>query len=198
LISKKIRACFPCTSSRSAWQAFDYILTMQQLTQKAPVVLDGIDGILQSLIIRYSPRVAHALSRIGQNSVFLKKPVRRIKDFIHAGEAAEDSLFTKWELRSINRVASTFGRKFIEKGPTDRHFYHGAPFDIVPWANCSVRKKGANTQKSFLSVNQEKILYEEFEKLLSPKTQTRQYRSCIQFHGTIKSGFRKIIQQHTR
>jgi len=42
------------------------------------------------------------------------------------------------------------------------------------------------------------ILYEEFEKLLSPKNQTRQYRSCIQFIGAINSGPKNSSNSHTR
>lgn len=90
-----------------------------------------------------------------------------VGDFINAKEEAE-IIFTKGTTESINLVASTFGRKFIQKGDEVIISTMEHHSNIVPW-QMLCEENGAVLRVIPIS-NSGEIILEEFEKLLSPKT----------------------------
>ncbi|ERM81387.1 cysteine desulfurase [Rhodonellum psychrophilum GCM71 = DSM 17998] len=116
-----------------------------------------------------------------------------VRDFIHAKEAAE-VIFTKGTTESINLVASTFGRKFIEKGDEIiiSTLEHHA--NIVPW-QMLCDEKGALLKIIPIKDNGE-ILMEEYEKLLSNKTKLVSIVHASNTLGTINPVKEIIAKAH--
>lgn len=132
-------------------------------------------------------RGAHTLA--DRATGFFENTRALVKDFIHAKEAAE-VIFTKGTTESINLVAATFGRKFIEKGDEIiiSTLEHHA--NIVPW-QMLCEEKGAILKIIPIKDNGE-ILMEEYEKLLSNKTKLVSIVHASNTLGTINP-VKKII-----
>jgi cysteine desulfurase/selenocysteine lyase len=112
-----------------------------------------------------------------------------VKDFIGAREAAE-IIFTKGTTESINLVAQTFGRKFIGKGDEIIISTMEHHSNIVPWQMVCEEKGGI---LKIIPINEAgEILFEEFEKLLTPKTKLVSIVHASNALGTINP-VKKII-----
>lgn len=112
-----------------------------------------------------------------------------VKDFIGARESAE-IIFTKGTTESINLVAQTFGKKYIGKGyeiliSTMEHHSN-----IVPW-QMVCEEKGA-ILKVIPITDSGEIIWEEFEKLLSPNTKLVSIVHASNALGTINP-VKKVI-----
>lgn len=112
-----------------------------------------------------------------------------VKDFIGAREAAE-IIFTKGTTESINLVAQTFGRKFIGKGDEILISTMEHHSNIVPW-QMVCEEKGA-TLKVIPITDSGEIIWEEFEKLLSPNTKLVSIVHASNALGTINP-VKKVI-----
>ncbi len=91
----------------------------------------------------------------------------KVKNFLNA-RAPEEIIFTRGATDSINTVVQSYGRKFLKPGDEIiiSHMEHHS--NIVPW-QMLCEEKGCVLR--VIPINdQGEILYEEFEKLLNPKT----------------------------
>lgn len=112
-----------------------------------------------------------------------------VKDFIGARESAE-IIFTKGTTESINLVANTFGRKFIGKGDEIIISTMEHHSNIVPW-QMVCEEKGALLK--VIPINESgEILWDEFEKLLTPNTKLVSVVHASNALGTINP-VKKII-----
>jgi cysteine desulfurase/selenocysteine lyase len=183
---EKIRSLFPVLHQEVHGKPLIYF-DNAATTQKPQSVLDALTRYYNHDNSNIH-RGAHALA--DRATRYYEETRETIKDFIHAREAAE-IIFTKGTTESINLVASTFGRKFIEKDDEILISTMEHHSNIVPW-QMLCEEKGAILKIIPISESGE-ILYEEFEKLLSPKTKLVSIVHASNALGTINP-VRKIIQ----
>lgn len=132
-------------------------------------------------------RGAHTLA--DRATLYFEETREAVRDFIHAKESAE-VIFTKGTTESINLVSYTFGKKFIGKDDEIIISTMEHHSNIVPW-QMLCEEKGANLRVIPISDNGE-IVWEEFEKLLSPKTKLVSIVHASNALGTINP-VKKII-----
>ncbi|MFT4857032.1 MAG: cysteine desulfurase/selenocysteine lyase [Algoriphagus sp.] len=183
---EKIRSLFPVLHQEVHGKPLIYF-DNAATTQKPQSVLDALTRYYNHDNSNIH-RGAHALA--DRATRYYEETRETIKDFIHAREAAE-VIFTKGTTESINLVASTFGRKFIGKDDEILISTMEHHSNIVPW-QMLCEEKGAILKIIPISESGE-ILYEEFEKLLSPKTKLVSIVHASNALGTINP-VRKIIQ----
>jgi cysteine desulfurase/selenocysteine lyase len=183
---EKIRSLFPVLHQEVHGKPLIYF-DNAATTQKPQSVLDALTRYYNHDNSNIH-RGAHALA--DRATRYYEETRETIKDFIHSREAAE-IIFTKGTTESINLVASTFGRKFIGKDDEIIISTMEHHSNIVPW-QMLCEEKGAILKIIPISESGE-ILYEEFEKLLSPKTKLVSIVHASNSLGTINP-VRKIIQ----
>lgn len=160
-------------------------------TQKPQAVLDALTnyyGHDNSNI----HRGAHALA--DRATRYYESTRESVQQFIHARESAE-IIFTKGTTESINLVAQTFGRKFIGKDDEIIISTMEHHSNIVPWQMLS-EEKGSILKVIPINDSGE-ILFEEFEKLLSPKTKLVSIVHASNALGTINPVKRVIDASHS-
>jgi cysteine desulfurase/selenocysteine lyase len=133
-------------------------------TQKPQAVLDALTTYYNHDNSNIH-RGAHALA--DRATRYFEETRETVKNFINAKEAAE-IIFTKGTTESINLVAATFGRKFIGKGDEIIISTLEHHSNIVPWQMLCEEKEAV--LKIIPITESGEIIYEEFERLLSPKT----------------------------
>ncbi len=118
---------------------------------------------------------------------------KAVQQFINANEA-EEVIFTKGTTESINLVASTYGRKFIEAG--DEIIISGLEHhsNIVPWQMLA-EEKGAKIRVIPVLDNGNLDL-EEFEHILSEKTKVVAINHASNSFGTINPIGEIITKAH--
>ena len=105
-----------------------------------------------------------------------------VAEFINAPEA-EEVIFTKGTTESINLVASTFGRKFIQAGDEIVVSMMEHHSNIVPW-QMLCEEKGALLKVMPIRPSGE-IILEEAEKLITAKTKLVAFNHASTTQGTI-------------
>lgn len=156
-------------------------------TQKPQAVLDALRNYYEhdnSNIHRGAHTLADRATRHYETTR------EKVKDFINSRESAE-VIFTKGTTESINLVAQTFGRKFIGKDDEIIISTMEHHSNIVPW-QMLCEEKGAKLRVIPIQENGE-IVFEEFEKLLNPKTKLVSIVHASNALGTINP-VKKIIQ----
>lgn len=133
-------------------------------TQKPKSVIEALEGYYLHDNANIH-RGAHALA--DRSTRYYEETRVAVQEFIRARES-EEIIFTKGTTESINLVAYTFGRKFIQAGDEIIISTLEHHSNIVPW-QMLCDEKGANLK--VIPINEAgEILFEEFQKLLSPKT----------------------------
>ncbi|MEB2775187.1 cysteine desulfurase [Algoriphagus sp. D3-2-R+10] len=186
----KIRGLFPVLHQEVHGKPLVYF-DNAATTQKPQSVLDALTNYYSTDNSNIH-RGAHALA--DRATRYFEETREAIQDFIHAREAAE-VIFTKGTTEGINLVASTFGRKFIEKGDEIIISTLEHHSNIVPW-QMLCEEKGAILK--VIPINEAgEILFEEFEKLLSPKTKLVSIVHASNALGTINPVRQIIAAAHT-
>ncbi len=156
-------------------------------TQKPKSVIDALSRYYEldnSNIHRGAHVLADRATRYYENTREV------VREFIGAAESAE-IIFTKGTTESINLVARTFGRKFIGKGDEIIISTLEHHSNIVPW-QMLCEETGAILR--IIPINDAgEILFEEFEKLLSPKTRLVSIVHASNALGTINP-VKKVIE----
>jgi len=116
-----------------------------------------------------------------------------IQGFLGAKEAAE-IIFTKGTTEGINLVAKTFGKKFITKGDEILISTMEHHSNIVPW-QMLCEETGA-CLKIIPITPEGELIWEEFERLLSPKTKLVSIVHASNALGTINPVKRIIAAAH--
>jgi len=160
---QKIRSLFPILHQEVNGKPLVY-LDNAATTQKPQQVIDALVNYYEydnSNIHRGAHTLADRATR------YYETTRDAVRDFINAPER-EEIIFTKGTTESINLVAATFGRKFINKGDEIIISTLEHHSNIVPW-QLLCEEKGAVLR--IIPINDEgEILFEEYEKLLSEKT----------------------------
>jgi cysteine desulfurase/selenocysteine lyase len=160
---EKIRGLFPVLHQEVHGKPLVYF-DNAATTQKPQSVLDALTNYYEKDNSNIH-RGAHALA--DRATRYYEETREAIHHFINSREAAE-VIFTKGTTESINLVAATFGRKYVEKGDEIIISTLEHHSNIVPW-QMICEEKGAILK--VIPINERgEILFEEFEKLLSPKT----------------------------
>ena len=133
-------------------------------TQKPQRVIDALNKYY-SLDNANIHRAAHTLA--ARSTEYFEETRKAIQQFINAHEEAE-CIFTKGVTESINLVAQTWGRKFLNAGDEVIITTMEHHSNIVPW-QMVCEEKGAILK--VIPINDAgELLMDEFDKLLTPKT----------------------------
>ncbi|MDN3204779.1 cysteine desulfurase [Algoriphagus sediminis] len=181
-----IRSLFPVLHQEVYGKPLIY-LDNAATTQKPQAVLDALSNYYSKDNSNIH-RGAHALA--DRATAYFEETREAIKIFIGAKESAE-IIFTKGTTESINLVAATFGRKFINEGDEIIISTLEHHSNIVPW-QMLCEEKGAILKVIPISDSGE-IIFEEFEKLLSSKTKMVSVVHASNALGTINP-VKEIIQ----
>jgi len=160
---QKIRSLFPILHQEVNGKPLVY-LDNAATTQKPQQVIDALVNYYEYDNANIH-RGAHTLA--DRATRYYETTRDAVRDFINATER-EEIIFTKGTTESINLVAATFGRKFINKGDEIIISTLEHHSNIVPW-QLLCEEKGALLK--IIPINDEgEIIFEEYEKLLSEKT----------------------------
>lgn len=133
-------------------------------TQKPQRVIDALNKYY-SLDNANIHRAAHTLA--SRSTEYFEETRKVIQQFINASEEAE-CIFTKGVTESINLVAQSWGRKFLQAGDEVIITTMEHHSNIVPW-QMVCEEKGA-TLKVIPINDAGELLMDEFDNLLTPKT----------------------------
>ena len=133
-------------------------------SQKPKVVIDSLLGYYNGYNSNIH-RGAHALADKATGAFEQSREL--VKAFINA-PSTEQVIFTKGTTEGINLVASAFGRQEVKAGDEIIISTMEHHSNIVPW-QLLCEEKGAHL-KVIPITDEGEIIFEEFEKLLSPKT----------------------------
>jgi cysteine desulfurase/selenocysteine lyase len=133
-------------------------------TQKPQRVIDALNKYY-SLDNANIHRAAHTLA--ARSTEYFEETRKAIQQFINAHEEAE-CIFTKGVTESINLVAQSWGRKYLQSGDEVIITTMEHHSNIVPW-QMVCEEKGAVLK--VIPINDAgELLMDEFDKLLTPKT----------------------------
>ena len=161
-------------------------------TQKPLCVLDAVREVYTT----YNGNIhrgVHAMSDM--TSEAYENAREKVRSFINAGKR-EEIVFTSGTTGSINAVAFSFGERYIRQGDEVilSTLEHHA--NIVPWQMMCLRK-GALLKVIPVNENGE-ILFEEYLKLLSPKTRIVAVAQASNALGTILPVREIIAAAHSK
>jgi cysteine desulfurase / selenocysteine lyase len=133
-------------------------------TQKPVQVIDALNDYYRG----YNANIHRGIHHLAEKATAAFEATRKaVKTFLHAN-STEEIIFTYGTTDSINLVAGTFGRKFINAGDEIIISTLEHHSNIVPW-QMLCEEKGC-VLKVIPINNEGEILMDEFEKLLSAKT----------------------------
>jgi len=178
-------------------------LNIQQIREEFPVLHQEVNGkpliyfdnaatnqkpkrVIDALAYHYTHdnanihRGIHTLAERATES--FEETRRMLAEFINAPET-EEVIFTKGTTESINLVAATYGRKFIEAGDEILVSAMEHHSNIVPW-QMLCEEKGAVLKVMPITPSGELIL-EEVEKLITDQTKIVAFNHASNTLGTI-------------
>jgi cysteine desulfurase/selenocysteine lyase len=159
-------------------------------TQKPKAVLDAIQQYYE-VDNSNIHRGAHTLADRATRQ--FEETRESVRAFIGARESAE-IIFTRGTTESINLVAKTFGSTFIQKGDEIIISTLEHHSNIVPW-QMLCEQNGA-ILRIIPITDAGELVWEEFEKLLSPKTKLVRVVHASNALGTINPVKRMIDAAH--
>ncbi|MCP9765103.1 cysteine desulfurase [Lacihabitans soyangensis] len=133
-------------------------------TQKPSVVIEALKNYYEG----YNANIHRGIHHLAEKATAAFEATRKtVKSFLNAN-SIEEIIFTYGTTDSINLVAGTYGRKFINAGDEIIISTLEHHSNIVPW-QMLCEEKGCILK--IIPINDEgEIILEEYEKLLSPKT----------------------------
>jgi cysteine desulfurase/selenocysteine lyase len=157
-------------------------------TQKPLSVIEALSDYYQKNNSNVH-RGAHCLAE--RATIQFEETRKAVRDFIGA-EHEEEIIFTRGTTESVNLVAASFGKKFLNKGDEiiiSEMEHHS---NIVPW-QLICEEKGAILR--VIPINDKgEMIFEAFEKLLSEKTKLVSVVFISNALGTINP-VREIIKK---
>jgi len=182
----EIRADFPILNRKVYDKPLIYF-DNGATTQKPLCVLDAV----REVYTNYNGNVhrgVHAMSDL--TSEAYENAREKVRSFINAGKR-EEIVFTSGTTGSINSIAFSFGERYIKPGDEVilSNLEHHA--NIVPW-QMMCQRKGALLKIIPINDNGE-ILFDEYLKLLSPKTRIVAITQVSNALGTVLP-VKKIIE----
>lgn len=188
---KKVREDFPILHRTVHGRPLIY-LDNAATTQKPRQVIDAV-GRYYELYNANIHRAVHLLSQLATQEY--EDARTKVQQFLGAASAHE-IIFTRGTTEAINLVAQTFGRSRVQAGDEVlvSHMEHHS--NIVPW-QMLCEEKGARVRAMPINDRGE-ILFEEYEKLLSPRTKLVSVVHVSNSLGTINPIRRLVAAAHRR
>jgi cysteine desulfurase/selenocysteine lyase len=187
----KIRDDFPILKREVNGKPLVY-LDNAASSQKPQEVIDAIDHYYAYYNANVH-RGVHTLSQEGTNAFEASR--NTVKDFINAGKI-EEVIFTKGTTGSINLLAYSWGRKFIQAGDEILISAMEHHSNIVPWQILCEEKKAA---LKVIPINEKgELIWEEFIKLLTDKTKLLSVVHISNALGTINPVEEMIAEAHKK
>lgn len=186
-------------------------LNIQQIREEFPVLHQEVNGkpliyfdnaatnqkpqrVIDALSHHYAKdnaNIHRGIHTLAERATAAFEDTRRIlSEFINAPET-EEVIFTKGTTESINLVAATYGRKFIEAGDEILVSAMEHHSNIVPW-QMLCEEKGAVLKVMPITPSGELIL-DEVEQLITDKTKIVAFNHASNTLGTINP-VKKITQ----
>ena len=183
---EEIRAEFPILSRKVYNKPLVYF-DNGATTQKPQCVIDALTEVYST----YNSNIHRGVHYLSDTSSEAYEAAReKARSFINAGKR-EEVVFTSGTTGSINGIAFSFGEKYINRGDEIivSHLEHHA--NIVPW-QMMCERKGAVLR--VIPINDAgEIIYDDYLKLLSPKTKLVSVTQVSNALGTILP-IKKIIE----
>lgn len=184
---EKIRGRFPILHQEVNGKPLVY-LDNAATSQKPDTVLEALSHYYK----KDNSNIHRGIHTLAERATTAFEDTRRlIAQFINAPET-EEVIFTRGTTESINLVASSFGRKFLNEGDEVIISAMEHHSNIVPWQMICA-ERGAQLKTIPVSDKGE-ILLDEFEKLLSEKTKLVAVVHASNTLGTINP-VREIIKK---
>jgi cysteine desulfurase/selenocysteine lyase len=182
---EKIRADFPILHKKVNGKPLIYF-DNGATAQKPQMVIDAINNYYTNQNANIH-RGVHTLSQ--EITVAYENARTTVQKHLNAKHSHE-IIFTKGTTDAINLVASSFGKKFIERNDEIIISAMEHHSNILPWQQVC-EEKGAHLK--VIPINDAgELLLEEYEKLLSPKTKIVAITHISNTLGTINP-IKKII-----
>jgi cysteine desulfurase/selenocysteine lyase len=143
------------------------------------VVIDAISKYYED----YNSNIHRGVHHLSQVATDAYEEARiKLQKFVNA-EHSHEMIFTSGTTESINLVADCFGRKFINAGDEIIISYLEHHSNIVPWQMLCER---SGAYLKVIPINSKgELIYEEYLKLLSPKTKIVAVNHISNALGTI-------------
>lgn len=188
---EKIRKDFPILSREVNGHPLVY-LDNGATSQKPQQVIDVIDRYYRE----ENSNIHRGIHHLSQEATVAYEDARNtVQGFINAKESFE-VIFTKGTTDSINLVAASFGKKYLNKGDEIIISTMEHHSNIVPW-QLICEEKGAVLK--VIPINDKgEILLNEFEKLLSDKTKLVAVTHVSNTLGTINPVKEIIEKAHSK
>lgn len=187
---EKIRKDFPILHQRIYSNKPLVYLDNAATSQKPQEVIDCISQYYSE----YNSNIHRGVHYLSQKASLAFDKVReKVKTFINAADERE-IVFTRGTTESINLVAATYGRKNIKEGDEIIISSIEHHSNIVPW-QMLCEEKGALIK--VIPMNDDgDIIFEEFEKLITPKTKFISVVYISNSLGTINPVKKIIAKAH--
>lgn len=158
-----IRAQFPVLDQEVNGKPLVYF-DNAATNQKPKMVIDAISEYYEG----YNANIHRGIHTLAEKATKAFEETRtKLQQFINAAES-EEVIFTKGTTESINLVANTYGRKFINEGDEIIISTMEHHSNIVPWQLLCEEKKAI--LKIIPVSDTGDIIYDDYLKLLSNKT----------------------------
>jgi cysteine desulfurase / selenocysteine lyase len=174
----KIRHEFPMLQQHLHGKPFIY-LDSAATTQKPRCVIDAMSRFYQD---QYGTVHRSVYDFASQATTRYNNVRQKVKEFLNAA-FVEEIIFTKGTTESINLVASSFGKAFLQPGDEVLITVMEHHSNIVPW-QMICEERGAHLKAVPINEQGELIL-EEFEKLLSDRTKIVSVAHIANSTGTL-------------
>jgi len=184
-----IRSHFPALQREVKGRPLVY-LDNAATTQKPRVVIDALVGYYSN----FNANIHRGIHTLAEEATAAFESTRdSVKEFINAS-AREEVIFTSGTTEGINLVAQTWGRQNLQAGDEVIISAMEHHSNTVPWF-LICREKGALLK--VIPVDEEgELVYEEYEKLLSPKTRMLAIVHASNALGTINPVKKMIDAAH--
>ena len=188
---EKIRKDFPLLATAVHGKQLVY-LDNAATSQKPQAVIDA-EGLFYSRDCSNIHRGVHELSE--RATKCYEDARARIQQLLNARESRE-IIFVRGATEAINLVASSYGRKHVEAGDEILITAMEHHSNIVPW-QMLCEEKGARLRVAPVNDRGE-VIFEEFEKLLGPRTRLVAVVHVSNVLGTINPVRKMIEAAHRR
>ncbi|MBX2844421.1 MAG: cysteine desulfurase [Flammeovirgaceae bacterium] len=184
---EKIRKDFPILNQEVNGFPLIY-LDNAATSQKPQVVIDALTDYYKG----YNSNVHRGAHTLADRATGKFEATRTaVKEFINAS-STEEVILTKGTTEAINLVANTYGRQNIKEGDEVIISTMEHHSNIVPW-QMICEEKGAKVK--VMPINDDgEIIFEEFQKLITPKTKLISVVHVSNVLGTINE-VEKIIEE---
>ncbi|WP_298733509.1 cysteine desulfurase [uncultured Chitinophaga sp.] len=189
---ERVRKDFPLLQQASVYGIPLVYLDNAATTQKPRVVLD----ILEQYYTGYNSNVHRGVHQLSQQATEAYEQARNtVAAYINAADSKE-IIFTKGTTDSINLVASSFGRKYLQAGDVVLISAMEHHSNIVPW-QIICEEKGAELK--VIPINERgELRMDAFSQLLDDKVKIVAVTYVSNTLGTVNPVREIIAQAHAR